>query len=266
MPTCSKRSTRLPTTAQTVLRALAVARHVGPDEDRRRAAPVGLGRAHRRADAEAPRLVARGGDDAPAARIAADDDRLAPQLGPVELLDGGEEGVEVEVRDHARRVRTGEAPAATASLPPKTARTSARRGSLTVSFARASLGFRSATADALPGGTATPLERHADAGERARAGHDDADRGTRGRVGLGRQEAPHAQRGSALDGADVGQLQAGRVVARDRQRHALPAQGDHRHAHGAPGLARDRSAERAACRHVSETVGRKPADARGSRR
>ena len=117
MPTCSKRSTRLATTRPDRARALAVARHVGPHEDRRRAAPVGLGGAHRRADAEAPRLVARGRDDAAAARIAADDDRLAPQLRPVELLDGGEEGVEVEVRDHAWRVRTGETPAATASLP-----------------------------------------------------------------------------------------------------------------------------------------------------
>src|SRR4029079_4925566 len=74
------------------LRALAVARHVRPDEDRTRAAPVGLGRAHGRADAEAPRLVARRRHHAPAARVAADDDRLAPQLRGVQAPHGGAEG------------------------------------------------------------------------------------------------------------------------------------------------------------------------------
>ena len=225
-------------------RALAVARHVGPDEDRARAAPVGLGRAHRRADAEAPRLVARGGHDAAAARIAADHERLAPQLGPVELLDGGEERVEVEVRDHARRVRTGEVPAATASLPPKTARTAARRGSLTFSFDARVLELQRRSADALPGGPRAA--RASRARRRARASRSPPRRSgpPAGASGSGGHEAAHAQRGRALHGADVGELQTGRIVARDRERHALAAQRGDRHAHGAPALARDRGAER----------------------
>ena len=63
------------------------------------AAPHGLGQGHRRVDAERPRLVARGGHDAPTARIAADDDGLATQLGAVALLDRGEERVEIDVED-----------------------------------------------------------------------------------------------------------------------------------------------------------------------
>ena len=58
------------------LRVVAVQRVPGPEEDRLRAAPERLGAAHRRVDAEAPRDVVRGRDDAAAARVAADDERL----------------------------------------------------------------------------------------------------------------------------------------------------------------------------------------------
>jgi hypothetical protein len=52
-------------------------------------------------DPELARLVVRGRDDAASVRIAPDDERLRAQLGALELLDGGEEGVEVEVsEDH----------------------------------------------------------------------------------------------------------------------------------------------------------------------
>ena len=69
-------------------------------EERRpgRAAAPGLGGRHRRAGAEGPRLVGRRRDDAPAAHPA-DDDRPAAQRRLVALLDGGEEGVEVQVQD-----------------------------------------------------------------------------------------------------------------------------------------------------------------------
>ena len=54
---------------------------------------------HGRAHAEAPRLVRGGRDDATAVGVAADDDGLAPQLGPARLLHGHEEGVEIDVED-----------------------------------------------------------------------------------------------------------------------------------------------------------------------
>jgi hypothetical protein len=50
-------------------------------------------------DPVATGLVVRGRNDAAPARIAADDERLGSELGALELLDGREEGVEVEVRD-----------------------------------------------------------------------------------------------------------------------------------------------------------------------
>ena len=46
--------------------------------------------------------VVRGRDDAAAVRVAADDERHARELGALELLHGGEERVEVEVRDDQR--------------------------------------------------------------------------------------------------------------------------------------------------------------------
>ena len=75
------------------------------DEDRLRAAPERLGGAHRRVDAEPPRDVVRRRDDAAAVRIAADDERLVAERRVLELLDRGEERVEVEVREdrHSRK-------------------------------------------------------------------------------------------------------------------------------------------------------------------
>ena len=72
-----------------------------------RTAPERLRGAHRGVDPEPPRLVVRGRDDAAAVRVAADDERLRPQRRVLELLDGREEGIEVEVRDdHAWIVRS----------------------------------------------------------------------------------------------------------------------------------------------------------------
>src|SRR5581483_2646916 len=74
-------------------------------EDRVRAASDRFGGAHRRVDAEPARDVVRGRDDAATPGVAADDERLRPQIGVLELLDGSVEGVEVEVRDdHAFRL------------------------------------------------------------------------------------------------------------------------------------------------------------------
>ncbi len=53
---------------------------------------------HRRPDAVCARLVGGGGDDT-ATGGASDDDGLAAQLGVVEQLDAGEEGVHVDVQD-----------------------------------------------------------------------------------------------------------------------------------------------------------------------
>ena len=80
---------------------LAVERVPRAYEHRLRAAADRLGRAHRGVDAEPPRNVVCGGDDATAMRVAADDQRLRPQLGILQLLDRRVEGVEVEVRDDA---------------------------------------------------------------------------------------------------------------------------------------------------------------------
>src|SRR5689334_19308206 len=56
-------------------------------------------------NAEAPGDVVRGRDDSAAARIAADDERLRSELWVLELLNGGVERIEVEVRnDHRLRL------------------------------------------------------------------------------------------------------------------------------------------------------------------
>ena len=87
-------------------RVLAVERRARADEDGLRAAAQRLGARHRRADPEAARDVVRGRDDAAAVRVAADDERHAAELRALQLLDGGEERVQVEVGDdHAVRVR-----------------------------------------------------------------------------------------------------------------------------------------------------------------
>ena len=83
-------------------RVLAVEGMAGADEDRVRAAAQRLGAAHRRVDAVPARDVVRGRDHAAALRVAADDERLSAQGGILELLDRGEEGVEIEVRDDHR--------------------------------------------------------------------------------------------------------------------------------------------------------------------
>ena len=80
-------------------RVLAVERVTRPHERRGRAAPTRLCARHRRVDAEAPCDVVRRRDDAAAVRVAADDEGDGAQLRILELLDGGEECIKVEVRD-----------------------------------------------------------------------------------------------------------------------------------------------------------------------
>jgi len=81
-------------------RPLPVRAVIGPDEDDARAAAASLGARHRRADPVPARFIAGRGDDAAAVGVAADDDGLPAQAGITVELHGGEEGVEVEVRDH----------------------------------------------------------------------------------------------------------------------------------------------------------------------
>jgi hypothetical protein len=50
-------------------------------------------------DPEPPRRVVRGRHDAAAVRVAADHERDRRELGSVELLDGREERVEIEMSD-----------------------------------------------------------------------------------------------------------------------------------------------------------------------
>ena len=70
------------------------------DEHHLGAAAERLRRAHRRPDAEPACGVVRGRDDTAAPRVAADDERLRPERRLLELLDGREERVEVEVREY----------------------------------------------------------------------------------------------------------------------------------------------------------------------
>ena len=64
-----------------------------------RAAPERFRAAHRRVDPERARDVVRGRDHAAAVGVAAHDERAGPERGVLELLDRGEERVEVEVRE-----------------------------------------------------------------------------------------------------------------------------------------------------------------------
>ena len=90
-------------------RVLAVERVPRAEENRRRAPPERLCRAHRRVDAElARRVVGRRHDPTPV-RVAADDEGPLAQLRALELLDRGEECVEIEVREdpHERKATVG---------------------------------------------------------------------------------------------------------------------------------------------------------------
>src|SRR4029079_5981384 len=74
---------------------------------------------HRRMDAEDPRLVARGADNAALVWAATTHDHgLAAKLRPIALLDGGEERVEVDVKDRPVDRRLGAHPGIIA--PPST--------------------------------------------------------------------------------------------------------------------------------------------------
>ena len=86
---------------------------VDRQEHRVRTAPVRLAQRHRRVDPEDARLVARGRDHAAGVLAPAtpDDDRPAAELRPVALLDGGEEGIEIDVQDRSRGHRRYHRPA-----------------------------------------------------------------------------------------------------------------------------------------------------------
>ena len=86
-------------------RVVAVERMARADEHRVRAAAERLCGRHRGVDPEATGEVVAGRDDSPALGVAPDDQRYPSQRGVLELLDGGEERVQVEVRDdHEKRV------------------------------------------------------------------------------------------------------------------------------------------------------------------
>ena len=77
--------------------------HPHGQEDAVRAEPTGRDDRHGAMDAKGAGLIRRRRDDATALHAAADDDRLAPQLRPVALLDGRVEGVHVGMQDRQRR-------------------------------------------------------------------------------------------------------------------------------------------------------------------
>jgi hypothetical protein len=73
------------------------------EEDGGRAAAERLGGAHRRVDPELPRGVVGRRHDAAAVRVAAHDERLLAQLRVLELLDRGEERIQIEVGEDSHR-------------------------------------------------------------------------------------------------------------------------------------------------------------------
>ena len=74
------------------------------DEDGVRAAPQRLGAAHRRVDAVGAGDVVGGRDDAPAAGVSPDHERLRGERRILELLDRGKERVQVQMRDDGHGV------------------------------------------------------------------------------------------------------------------------------------------------------------------
>ena len=77
--------------------AVAVEVPVGPDGIRAQLSRQRRG--HGAAHPEGAGLVGAGGDDSVGVRVAADDDGLAPPGRVIQLLDGGEEGVQVHQQD-----------------------------------------------------------------------------------------------------------------------------------------------------------------------
>ena len=158
-------------------RIVAVQRVSGRDEDRMRAAALRLGTAHRRVDAEAPRLVVRGCNDAAALRVASDDQRLPAQRRVLQLLDGCEEGIEIEMRDDHRNtpIRAPPqtmSPAATmtcrpiSSLRPMITAASSTPKSASVAIERADDAHPS-TVEGFEDGGVRQAPEHAGQGERA---------------------------------------------------------------------------------------------------
>ena len=108
------------------LRVLRVEPLARRDEDRLRATAECLRARHRRVDPEPARHVVGRRHHPAAVRVAADDERLLPQLGLLELLHRSKERVEVEVRDDhgsprfARRMGTPSRLAANGTVLPWT--------------------------------------------------------------------------------------------------------------------------------------------------
>ena len=129
-----------------------------------RTAPERLGAAHRGEDPELARGVVRRRDHPPAMRVAPDDERLLPQLGLLELLDRGEEGIEVEVGDDHASVASARSPAALAAAANSRARTThssassvARLTSTSFAAARAPASASTAPAAASARALAVPM-------------------------------------------------------------------------------------------------------------
>ena len=69
------------------------------DEDSMRTLLVCGSRGHRGVNAETPRLVGAGGDDAALVGSGSDDDGLAAPLGMVQQFDGRKERVHIDMED-----------------------------------------------------------------------------------------------------------------------------------------------------------------------
>ena len=88
-------------------RVLPVSPVSGTYEHRLRTPSASLRAAHRRADAVLASLVVGGGHYAPSVRVAADHEWPRGELRLLQLLDGCEEGVEIEMRDDRERTCHG---------------------------------------------------------------------------------------------------------------------------------------------------------------
>jgi hypothetical protein len=88
----------------------AIGVHARADEDALGAEPAGGAGGHGGADLEAAGFVASGADDAALVGWGADDEGFATILGLIPLLDGGEEGIHIDMEDdagHAEGSRSG---------------------------------------------------------------------------------------------------------------------------------------------------------------
>ncbi len=71
----------------------------GREHDGIRAEGQRTGHGHGRVDAKSAGFVGSGGNDAPVLRPAADEQRFARQVRILQHLDGGEEGIQIQMDD-----------------------------------------------------------------------------------------------------------------------------------------------------------------------